>query len=320
MEESASPRSFVRAVCTLLAAAALGGLLFTLLQRCPCPLSDASHAAEMGAATSGPAPDASAASAATAQLSQAFRSAARKVLPAVVVIKAKTTVWREIPHGHPGLRGHVPWRGPWDDEDDEAGPPLETEDGDRNIGSGFVIHPSGIVMTNRHVVEEVDRAGDLIVELPDGRRLNVLRVEADRHQDVAVLKVETQGPLPAAALGDSDALEIGDWVLAVGSPFGLEQTVSAGIISAKGRPVEDSPRARMLQTDAAINPGSSGGPLVGLDGRVVGIATAIASEDGGYQGIGFAVPVNAAKRVAGRLVPDAASRPPAQITTPGRAR
>jgi serine protease Do len=119
--------------------------------------------------------------------------------------------------------------------------------------------------------------------------------------DLAVLKIKANGPLPAARLANSDSVEIGDWVLAIGCPLELEQTVSAGIISAKNRSFCSKHRARMLQTDAAINPGSSGGPLVNLGGEVVGISTSIASEDGGYQGIGFAVPANHAATLITQL-------------------
>ncbi|MBI3468847.1 MAG: PDZ domain-containing protein, partial [Planctomycetes bacterium] len=117
-----------------------------------------------------------------------------------------------------------------------------------------------------------------------------------------LVRIEGAGSLPVARLGDSDALEIGDWVLAIGSPFGLERTVSAGIISGKGRGLEQVRRTNFLQTDAAINPGNSGGPLVNIEGEVVGINTAIASSSGGYQGIGFAVPINHAKWVLGQLL------------------
>ena len=141
----------------------------------------------------------------------------------------------------------------------------------------------------------------MIVELPDGRALKVTDVRKDEKTDLAVLIVESAEPLPAAKLGSSDHMRIGDWVLTIGSPFELEQTVSAGIISATGRSVRGAGKTRLLQTDAAINPGSSGGALVNLRGEVVGITTAIASRDGGYQGVGFAVPVNVAKWVTSQL-------------------
>jgi serine protease Do len=169
--------------------------------------------------------------------------------------------------------------------EDEAVPPP-------SLASGVIIDPQGIVLTNLHVVEGAEQ---VTVMLPDGPEFAVRRIIPLPGLDLAVLQLETSQRLPAATLGDSDTLEIGDWVLAMGCPLELEQTVSAGIISAKGRSLPDAGRTRLLQTDAAISPGSSGGPLVNMRGEVVGIATAIASEDGGYQGIGFAIPINLAK-------------------------
>lgn len=142
------------------------------------------------------------------------------------------------------------------------------------------------------MIEGADR---ITVLLPDGREFKVSQITSPEGVDLAVLRLETKDRVPAATLGNSDSLDIGDWILTVGCPLELEQTVSAGIISAKGRSVEGAGSVRLLQTDAAINPGSSGGPLVNLRGEVVGITTAIASEDGGYQGIGFAIPINLIK-------------------------
>ena len=126
-------------------------------------------------------------------------------------------------------------------------------------------------------------------------------IKGDPDSDVAVLRIKRESPFVGAGIADSDAIEVGDWVLAIGTPFRLEATVSAGIISAKNRPVERIKRGRLLQTDAAINPGNSGGPLIDLDGNVVGISTAIATRNGGYQGIGFAIPINHAKWIADEL-------------------
>jgi len=162
-----------------------------------------------------------------------------------------------------------------------------------------IIDSSGIVLTNNHVIEGAD---EVIVRLPDGREFKATDVRADSDTDLAVLRIKVKGKLPAAKLGNSDQLEIGDWVIAVGNPFELESTVSAGIISGKGRTLGRIRRAAFLQTDAAINPGNSGGPLVNLDGEIVGINTAIASSSGGYQGIGFAIPVNLAKWVTPQLL------------------
>lgn len=227
----------------------------------------------------------------TENLSQAFRTAAKRVLPAVVVVKtsgeAQTTkgsFWGE-PFSWPNFEGSA---------DEDYGLERPQNDSEPSLGSGVVIDAKGIVLTNNHVVED---ASELVVRLADGRQFPATIERTDRGLDLAVLRVTCETPLPAARLGDSDKLEIGDWVLAVGSPFELEQTVSAGIISAKGRSLDSAGSARLLQTDAAINPGSSGGPLVNLAGEVVGITTAIASRSGGYQGIAFAVPVNLAKQL-----------------------
>jgi serine protease Do len=150
----------------------------------------------------------------------------------------------------------------------------------------------------------VDGADKIIVRLHDGREYEVVDVKTDPKTDLAVLRIEDDADFPAALLGDSDLVEIGDWVLALGQPFGLESTVTAGIISAKHRGIGITDRENFLQTDAAINPGNSGGPLVNLDGEVIGINTAISSSSGGNDGIGFAIPVNLAKWVGKQLVSD----------------
>ncbi len=166
------------------------------------------------------------------------------------------------------------------------------------VGSGVIVDPSGIILTNNHVV---DGADEVLIELADGREFKADEVKTDPASDLAVLRIKGAGSLPTATLGDSDQMQIGDWVLAIGNPFGLEQTVSAGIISGKGRELETT-RARMLQTDAAINPGNSGGPLVNLEGEVIGINTAIATNNGAFQGVGFVIPSNLAKWVMGQLI------------------
>jgi serine protease Do len=148
------------------------------------------------------------------------------------------------------------------------------------------------VLTNKHVVKDIP---SLVVQTADGQQLRVVQVSTDPEHDAAVLRLAAAAPLPFVRLGDSESAEIGDWVLTIGCPLELDKTVSAGIISAKNRSFCKRHQARYLQTDAVVNPGSSGGPLVALNGTVIGITTAIASEDGGYQGIGFAVPVNFVK-------------------------
>ncbi|HND52407.1 MAG TPA: Do family serine endopeptidase, partial [Pirellulaceae bacterium] len=178
----------------------------------------------------------------------------------------------------------------------ESGPEFDQE----GLGSAVIISSDGYLLTNNHVVQGAD---EVKVMLADQRELKAEVVGSDRLTDLAVLKVDAKG-LVAAPLGDSDALEVGEWVLAIGSPMGFDQTVTAGIISAKGRHVgvtkggyED-----FLQTDAAINPGNSGGPLVNLRGEVIGINTAIASRTGGYMGIGFAVPAKMARSIADQIL------------------
>lgn len=172
----------------------------------------------------------------------------------------------------------------------------------QGMGSGVIVRPDGYILTNNHVVQDAD---EITVMLSDGRAVEAEIVGTDPPTDLAVLKIDASG-LTAAPLGDSDSIGVGDWVLAVGSPFGLEQTVTAGIISAKNRArgivqggdgYED-----FLQTDAAINPGNSGGPLVNLHGEVVGINTAILSRSGGYNGIGFAIPSSMAEPILNSII------------------
>ena len=170
----------------------------------------------------------------------------------------------------------------------------EREQVQRSLGSGVIVDPSGIALTNAHVV---DRASEIEAVTADGKKHKAKLVGVDRRTDLAVLKLQGGGSYPAATLGDSDKLKVGDWVLAIGSPFGLQQTVTAGIISAKGRSIGQGPFDDFLQTDAAINPGNSGGPLVNMSGEVVGINSAIASRTGQYAGVGFSIPSNMAKRI-----------------------
>ncbi len=175
----------------------------------------------------------------------------------------------------------------------------EREQIQKSLGSGVIVDLSGIVLTNAHVVE---RATDIEVVTADGKKHKAKLVGVDRRTDLAVLKLAGGGPYPAATLGDSDKMKVGDWVLAIGSPFGLQQTVTAGIISAKGRSIGQGPFDDFLQTDAAINPGNSGGPLVNMSAEVIGINSAILSRSGGNVGIGFSIPANMAKRIYTELV------------------
>jgi serine protease Do len=179
-----------------------------------------------------------------------------------------------------------------------SGPRGGDEDGapqQRGVGSGFILSADGFIMTNAHVVEGAD---EVIVTFTDKRELKARIIGSDRRTDVAVVKVDATG-LPAVKIGDPNALKVGNWVMAIGSPFGLENTVTAGIVSAKQRDTGDY--LPFIQTDVAINPGNSGGPLLNLRGEVVGINSQIYSRSGGFMGISFAIPIDEAMRVADQL-------------------
>lgn len=241
-------------------------------------------------------------------LSVAFRVAADKVLPAVVTIEKSPAVGRRADQqeDNPNEERNPLEGTPFGDmfRDLPFGgqfrfrlPPGGFAPHDSGLGSGVIFDAAGLILTNNHVVAG---DGDVTVRLSDGREFKAQHVWTDPKTDLAVVKIDAPN-LVAAKLGDSDELAVGDWVLALGQPFGLESTVTAGIISAKHRGIGITARENFLQTDAAINPGNSGGPLVNLDGEVVGINTAISSRSGGNEGIGFAVPVNLAKWVATQL-------------------
>ena len=168
----------------------------------------------------------------------------------------------------------------------------------QSLGSGFIVDPSGIVVTNNHVI---DGADEITVTLQDNTSLKATLIGRDERTDIAVLKVTPDKPLPALPFGDSDRSRVGDWVLAIGNPFGLGGSVTAGIVSARGRDIQQGPYDNFIQTDAAINRGNSGGPLFNLDGEVIGINTAIYSPSGGSIGIGFSIPSNLAKTVVAQL-------------------
>ncbi|HSR71659.1 MAG TPA: DegQ family serine endoprotease [Kiloniellales bacterium] len=166
------------------------------------------------------------------------------------------------------------------------------------IGSGFIIDPTGYVVTNNHVIQN---ASEVRVKLSDGREFTAETLGTDPQTDLGLLKIEADADLPYVSFGDSDRMKVGDWVMAVGNPFGLGGTVTAGIISALGRDISAGPYDDFLQTDAAINRGNSGGPMFNLDGEVIGVNTAIFSPNGGSVGIGFAIPSNIAKDVVAQL-------------------
>jgi serine protease Do len=178
-----------------------------------------------------------------------------------------------------------------------GGPPAAPR---RGLGSGFIIDQKGLVLTNNHVVENADK---ITVKLSDEREFDAKVVGRDPKTDLAVIQInDGKGKFPAAPLGDSSRLQVGEWVVAMGSPFGLDNTLTAGVVSAKGRQIGAGPYDNFIQTDASINPGNSGGPLVNLRGEVIGINTAIFSRTGGNLGIGFAIPINSAKEILPELI------------------
>lgn len=239
---------------------------------------------------------------ALAELSEAFSRVAEEASPAVVFV----SVEKEI------RGGYTPFFSPFDMFPEDFferffGPgwqaprmrPPEGRPRLRNQGTGFIISSDGYIVTNAHMVGDTDKVD---VKLADGREFTAEVAGADPDTDVALIKVDASG-LPALRLGDSDRLRVGEWVLAIGNPFGLSHTVTAGIVSAKGRGGKDVQinYQDFIQTDAAINPGNSGGPLLNLNGEVVGLNTAILSRTGGYMGIGFAIPANVVQFIYNQL-------------------
>jgi serine protease Do len=168
----------------------------------------------------------------------------------------------------------------------------------QGVGSGFIVSPDGVILTNAHVVEGAD---SVIVKLSDRREFRAKVVGMDPPTDIAVLRIEAKN-LPAARIGSAKSVRVGDWVLAIGSPFGFENTVTAGIVSATSRALPEGTYVPFLQTDAAINPGNSGGPLFNLRGEVIGIASQIYTRTGGYQGLAFAIPIDVAMKVKDQLL------------------
>ncbi len=228
-----------------------------------------------------------------------FADLAAKVTPAVVNISSTHVV------AQPDGPGQMPFP-PGSPFEEFFKPFMEQQQREQqmhprkvtSLGSGFIIDPSGYVVTNNHVIEE---AKDIEVTLNDGSEHPAKLIGTDPKTDLALLKVESKRPLPFVPFGDSDKMRIGDWVMAVGNPFGLGGSVSAGIISARGRDIHEGPYDDFLQIDAAINQGNSGGPTFSTDGSVIGINTAIVSPTGGSVGIGFAIPSNLAKPIIAEL-------------------
>jgi serine protease Do len=224
------------------------------------------------------------------ELNKTFIGISKEVRPAVVSIYStkiiKTNRYREF-FNDPFFRRFF---GPFEEIPDD-----ENHQKQQGLGSGVIVSNDGIVLTNNHVV---DGADDISIVLSDKRKFKAKIIGTDPKTDLAVIKIQNPKDLPLAKLGDSSKLEVGEWVLAIGNPLGLSSTVTAGIISAKDRSnVGVADFEDFIQTDAAINPGNSGGALINLSGQVIGINTAIASKTGGYMGIGFAIPINMAKKV-----------------------
>jgi serine protease Do len=245
------------------------------------------------------------------QMSNAFSQIAKQLEPSVVNINTESTI-KNIQRRHPGGGGQ---------DDDSGGGGMddffnhffgapgggqfgqgEGPIRERSLGSGVIVDPKGYIVTNRHVVEKADRVRVRFEDDPPGVQHDAKVVGTDQETDLAVIKVDVDRALPAAKMGNSDSMQVGDWVLAVGSPFGLSETVTAGIVSAKGRDIVPGRQFQtFIQTDAAINPGNSGGPLVNMNGEVIGINTAILSETNAYAGVGFALPSKTVVEVYNQL-------------------
>ncbi len=244
------------------------------------------------------------------ELSNSFANIAAQLEPAVVNINTETIISMNRPKGNRGQQDS-----PFGDFFDRffdfgpEGPPRDF--GQQSLGSGVILDKNGYIMTNYHVImrDSGDRPVDRIrVQLhgdDNAHGYEAKIVGADRYTDLAVIKINAGRALPVASFGASNSMRVGDWVLAIGSPFGLESTVTAGIVSAKGRTIEGGPEGqfkRFIQTDAAINPGNSGGPLVNLAGQVIGINTAIATRRGASDGVGFAIPSDTARKVYNAII------------------
>jgi serine protease Do len=256
------------------------------------------------------------------QLSSAFSRIVQQIEPTVVNINTESTI-----RPQPRRKRNAPRTPDGDDPfqdffDRFFGSPQGPSDGpggegseggqggqgsgavrERSLGSGVIVDPNGYIVTNAHVVERADRIKVRLPDDPPGTLHDARVVGTDRETDLAVIKIDVKHKLPVATLGNSDSMNVGDWVLAIGSPFGLEQTVTAGIVSAKGRSVVPQRQFQsFIQTDAAINPGNSGGPLVNMNGEVIGINTAIFTDSYGSQGVGFALPSKIVATVYNQLI------------------
>ena len=225
-----------------------------------------------------------------------FADLADKLLPTVVSIATSQTLKQPGPQaGLPNIPPDSPLA---DLFKDFLGPQKNTPRHVTSLGTGFIIDPSGLIVTNNHVIEDGEH---ITATLNDGTTLPAKLIGRDEKTDLALLKVTPKKPLPAARFGDSDKARIGDWVIAIGNPFGLGSTVTAGIVSARNRDINAGPYDEFIQTDAPINRGNSGGPLFDMDGNVVGVNSAIYSPSGGSVGIGFSIPSNLVREVIAQL-------------------
>jgi serine protease Do len=220
-----------------------------------------------------------------------FTDLVEKQGPAVVNVSTTSTAHSGTP------QAPVPEDDPFYDFYRRFGPQQPRDYETRSLGSGFIVTADGYILTNAHVV---DMADDVTVKLNDKREFKAKVIGADKRTDVALIKIEATG-LPAVRIGDPEKLRVGEWVLAIGSPFGFESTVTAGIVSAKGRSLPQENYVPFIQTDVAINPGNSGGPLFNLKGEVVGINSQIYSRTGGFMGLSFAIPIDVAMDISNQL-------------------
>jgi serine protease Do len=290
-----------RRTAILVTAGFLAGVVATVGLNLGARVEAISFWGEGGAeqAASTPTPAAKATSQAPVSALPDFTALTEKLSPAVVNVST-TSQAEANPHmeGGPGGPGG-PFGGGqgnphefWEPFERFFGPMPKRQFKQRSLGSGFIISREGFILTNNHVIENAD---EIVVRTADEKEYKAKVVGRDPKTDIAVIKIDEAKDLTVVTLGNSDALKVGEWVVAIGNPFGLEHTVTAGIVSAKGRFIGQGSYDNFIQTDAAINPGNSGGPLINLKGEVVGINSAIFSRSGGNIGIGFAIPINVAK-------------------------
>jgi len=287
------PGSFRRRNCGLYFVVVVG-LLSVLVGAGTAGVIEHSYS-RAGSAGSNSAPAFGVRSVATTQSLQDFTSLAKELGPVVVNISTtqvqKTAQDAPVPFGEDDPSGDF-WQRFF------GAPIPRGSQRQQGLGSGFIIDRNGTILTNYHVV---DGAKKIVVTLSDGKSFDAKILGKDQKTDIAVIQINGQQDLPAATLGDSDRLEVGEWVMAIGNPFGLDHTVTTGIVSAKGRHIGAGPYDDFIQTDASINPGNSGGPLINMRGEVIGINSAIFSESGGNIGISFAIPTNLVKELLPQL-------------------